>query len=68
MGYTRLNRMQLGAYDPAKDFQAMSGDGDYVTLSDGDFMLVWPEDAHRPGMAAGEPSPVKKVVVKIAVE
>jgi beta-galactosidase beta subunit len=30
-------------------------------------MLLFPEDAHMPGIAVGDPVPVKKVVLKIAV-
>jgi beta-galactosidase beta subunit len=31
-------------------------------------MLLWPGDGHMPCLAVGEPEPIKKVVVKIAVE
>ena len=54
--------------NPDKDFQALSGEGVYLPMGSGDFMLLWPQDAHMPGMAAESPVPVKKVVVKIAVE
>lgn len=67
MGYAMLKRLQMGAYDPAKDFQALSGEGDFVTLQAGDFMLLWPDDGHMPGMAVAESTPVKKAVVKIAL-
>jgi biofilm protein TabA len=68
MGFAMLKRMQLGAYDAAKDFQAMSGDGDALVLQSGDFMVLWPNDGHMPGMAINASSPVKKAVVKIAIE
>jgi beta-galactosidase beta subunit len=29
--------------------------------------VVYPEDAHAPGLADGEPAPVKKIVVKVAI-
>jgi beta-galactosidase beta subunit len=29
-------------------------------------MILWPGDAHMPGVEAGVPGPVRKVVVKIA--
>jgi len=67
IGYAHLSRLTQGDYNPEKDFLALSGVGDFVTLSAGDFMLLFPEDAHMPGMAVGDPAPVKKVVVKIAV-
>ena len=38
-----------------------------VLLKEGDFIVVAPEDAHKPRCAAGEPAAVRKVLVKIAV-
>lgn len=35
--------------------------------SAGDFMIMFPNDAHMPGMTVNNPVPVKKVVVKILV-
>jgi biofilm protein TabA len=67
IGYAHLSRLVQGDYNPEKDFLALTGIGDFVTLSAGDFMLLFPEDAHMPGMAVGDPVPVKKVVVKIAI-
>ncbi len=68
MGFASLDRMKLGDYNPDKDFQALSGEGVFLPMGPGDFMLLWPQDAHMPGMAVESPVPVKKVVVKIAVE
>jgi YhcH/YjgK/YiaL family protein len=67
IGYAHVSRLTLGDYNPEKDFLALTGSGDFITLSAGDFMLLFPEDAHMPGMAVENPLPVKKVVVKIAV-
>lgn len=68
MGFAAMNRLTLGAYNPEKDFQALSGEGVFLPLGAGDFMLLWPQDAHMPGMAIDASVPVKKVVVKIAIE
>ena len=68
MGYASLDRLTLGDYNPDKDLQALSGDGVLLPMGPGDFMLLWPQDAHMPGMADESPTPVRKVVVKIAVE
>jgi YhcH/YjgK/YiaL family protein len=38
-----------------------------VRLSPGMLAVVYPEDAHAPGLADGEPAPVKKIVVKVAI-
>lgn len=38
-----------------------------VLLLEGDFIVVAPEDAHKPRCVAGEPCKVKKVVIKVAL-
>jgi biofilm protein TabA len=68
MGYAQISRLKQGDYNPDKDFLALSGEGEFLTLQSGDFMLLWPNDGHMPGMAIDAPSPVKKVVVKIAID
>jgi YhcH/YjgK/YiaL family protein len=67
IGYAPIGRLTMGEYNPEKDFQALTGSGDFISLTAGDFMLLFPEDAHMPGMAITNPAPVKKVVVKIMV-
>ena len=67
LGYANIARLTPGAYDPAKDFLPLSGEGDFLTFQSDSFVLLFPEDAHMPGIAAGLPQPVKKIVVKIAV-
>jgi len=47
--YAPLSRLTPGAYDEAKDFLRLSGQGDVVTLSAGSFMLLWPTDGHMLG-------------------
>jgi len=67
IGYAHLSRLRPGVYDPAKDMVPLSGAGDFLTLGPGDFVLLFPEDAHLPRIAVRRPAPVRKVVVKIAV-
>ncbi len=66
--YAHLSRLQQGSYVEAKDFLPLSGEGVYLPMTSGDFMILFPEDGHMPGMAIDEPSPVRKAVFKIAVE
>ena len=68
MGYANIHHLQQGEYDASKDFLPLFGEGDQVALKSGSFVLLLPEDAHMPGMALGSPAPVKKIVLKIAVE
>ena len=66
--YAPLSGLTPGAYDEAKDFLRLSGEGDSITLPSGSFMLLWPTDGHMPCLAVDRPEPIKKVVVKIAVD
>jgi YhcH/YjgK/YiaL family protein len=67
IGYAPVSTLVEGPYDPDRDIAFLTGRGSYVTLSAGQFMLLWPNDAHMPGIDAGRPEPVRKLVVKIAV-
>jgi len=52
----------------ANDFYAYRGEGDYkLTLSPGDFLVVFPGDAHRIKMQADGPETVTKAVFKIRI-
>ena len=42
-----------------------AGHLDYLTLEPGRFIALWPCDAHAPGIAAGDPAPARKCVVKV---
>ena len=59
-------------YNPEKDaefYQVPSETRAKVTLSPGQFVVFLPEDAHMPCLMAGDsPQPVKKVVIKVAVD
>ena len=38
-----------------------------LTVNEGEFAIFYPHDAHRPGMAFGAPTTIRKIVVKIRV-
>jgi biofilm protein TabA len=65
MGYGQIGRFARGPYDAAKDVEFLTGDGDFVRLSAGEFIVLWPGEVHMPGMAAVGPTAVRKIVVKI---
>ncbi len=67
IGYAPLHRLRLESHDERRDLSVLSGEGDLLTLTDGCFMLLWPEDAHMPGLQADQSGPVRKIVFKIAV-
>jgi len=66
IGYAHVGRLVPGVYDPTRDLLPFSGAGDFLTLVPGDFMLLFPWDAHMPRIAVNMSGIVKKVVVKIA--
>ncbi len=67
------NRSELGPvavpYDEKKDitFYEEPGHCGKVFLNAGDFIVLGPEDAHKPRCAYQDPMPIKKVVVKVPV-
>jgi YhcH/YjgK/YiaL family protein len=68
MGYANLRYLQAGEYDAEKDFLPLQGEGSYVLMKAGTFVVLTPQDAHIPQIAVDLPQPVKKVVVKVAVD
>jgi YhcH/YjgK/YiaL family protein len=67
MGFANLRTMQLGEYNPEKDFQALTGSGNFVDVFHGSFAIFFPEDAHMPTLAVGAPEQVRKVVMKVKI-
>ena len=65
IGYANLAHLQTGEYDESRDFLPLQGEGEFMRVRAGGFMILAPQDAHMPGIASGEPSAVKKVVVKV---
>lgn len=48
------------------DYWGGSGEAEQsVYLAPGSFLVLFPGDAHRPGMAVDEPGPVSRIVFKI---
>ena len=67
IGHAHLSTLAAGAYDDARDLLSATGHGGFVVLPAGTFAILWPHDAHRPGVAVDTPVPVRKVVLKVAV-
>ncbi len=70
-GWAPLHAMEeTDAFSEEKDVvhgSVAEGSFTLVRLSQGLLAVVYPEDAHAPGIADGEPTPVKKIVVKVAI-
>jgi YhcH/YjgK/YiaL family protein len=67
VGWAPVNTLLEQSRDDSRDIAWFSGSGQFVTLHPDDFLLLWPTDAHMPGIAVELPAAVKKIVVKIAV-
>ena len=53
---------------PERDIWFYEGETAKLPLGGGRFAILFPQDAHAPCIAAGECRPVRKVVLKVAVE
>lgn len=68
IGYADLSQLQAMEYLAEKDFLAVEGKMDLVRVPAGSFMLLFPNDAHMPGLSTGAEGVVRKVVVKAKVD
>jgi biofilm protein TabA len=55
-------------YDETRDYILYTGSGNELVMTPGMFTILWPHDVHRPSVAVGAPSAVRKIVVKIRVD
>ncbi len=71
IGWAPSDRMTVTeAYDSEKDIcfgNIAPGAWTPICLHAGQLAVLWPEDSHAPKLSPGPPSPVMKIVVKIAV-
>ncbi len=67
IGYAPIDGMEpIKEYNEASDKLILNGtNGDFITLKEDLFVVMFPEDAHQPRVAAGEPMLVKKIIIKI---
>ena len=68
LGHAPLAAMrETVAYDAAHDIAWFAGEGHFVTLRPGQFVVFAPHDVHAPGLAVAAPLAVRKIVVKVEV-
>lgn len=66
IGYCDINQLIVEKqYDEEADVVLGHLDGDYITLREGDFMILFPQDAHKPGKRDKEELNIKKIVIKV---
>ena len=56
-------------YNGQKDIEFLdcSENINYCTLKEGEFLILYPDDAHQPSLAIDNPAFVKKAVVKVLI-
>ena len=63
-----IENMDLKEFVEKDDFLPMDGEkNSSVTLRDGDFLICYPEDAHRTGVIATKVSDLKKGIFKVKI-
>lgn len=68
IGYANAKNLEITEpYNTQKDIAFYKGNGDYLTLTPGTFILLFAGEAHRPGVIAGKICEVKKLVFKIKI-
>jgi YhcH/YjgK/YiaL family protein len=55
----------IEAYNQEKDVLFVETAGDYVTVTQGIFLILFPTDAHKPCITSDNQSEIKKVVIKV---
>ena len=56
-------------YNQEKDIEFLTCDStnDTIVLNQGDFLILYPQDAHKPSITYKKKEKVKKIVVKVAL-
>ncbi len=64
-----IENMKTGEFVPKDDFLPMEGpmQGSVDLLRQGDFLICWPEDAHRTAVCVKEPVTIKKAIFKVRI-
>lgn len=54
-------------YDKERDIEFLNGEGVFYPMRTGDYMILYPTDAHKPSISLNEKATVRKAVVKVQV-
>ena len=66
IGYGHLSAFECDPYDADRDLVVARGSSDrMVDVGPGGFVVLFPHEAHMPGLSAGAVETVRKVVVKV---
>ena len=65
-GYSNIERLKTTKeYDQNKDCERLDGEQEFITLNEGDFCIVYPQDAHIPAYKKIGDKELVRVVAKI---
>ena len=69
LGYAYKNTLKSCGYDKEHDTEILTGDIALLPFHKNQFAILFPEDAHMPGVKSpGSTKTVKKIVIKVPVE
>lgn len=61
----RDGNLTLAEAAPERDISFFEGPADPVKLTAGQFIVVFPDDVHGPGVCCGEPARIRKGIFKV---
>ena len=68
IGISKIDDLEkIDEYIPEKDITFYKGEGQFVTLKKGDFIIFFPKEVHVTGLASGICTQIKKVIIKIKI-
>lgn len=66
VGVSDITKVTVKSWDKEADLMEVEGGVEhYMKLSPGKALVTLPEDAHKVKLAAGQPAPVRKAVIKV---
>ena len=69
IGYANLDRFAVEPHDADRDLTVARGvAGGFAAVGAGEFVILFPNDVHMPGLQVDGPDAVRKVVVKVRLE
>ena len=69
LGYAYKNTLTSSGYDKDRDTEILTGDITLLPFHKNQFAILFPQDAHMPGVKSfGSTPTVKKLVIKVPVE
>lgn len=67
IGCTDIKKLKLTRSDLDNDAVFLEGEGDFLTLEPGYFLIAFPDDAHAPSIAVKEAETCEKIVGKLVL-